>query len=108
MPQTMDRNRLDENVVLIKLNGKDIYCDPGAAFTPFGMLPWMETHVSGLRMDKDGGSWVITSMPESSESRIVNKAHLKLSDTGDLEGTLEATFTGLESLAEKSRGAERR
>ena len=98
MPQTMDRNRLDENVVLIKLNGKEIYCDPGAAFTPFGMLPWVDTHVSGLRMDKDGGSWVITSMPESTESRIVNKAHLKLSDTGDLEGTLEETFTGLEAL----------
>ncbi len=98
LPQSMDRSRLDENVVLVKLNGKEIYCDPGAVFTPFGMLPWVETHVSGLRMDKDGGSWVTTSLPQSSESRILNKALLKLSDTGDLEGTLEETFTGLEAL----------
>ena len=98
LPQSMDRNRLDANVVLVKLNGKEIYCDPGAAFTPFGMLPWVETHVSGLRLDKDGGSWITTSIPQSSESRVVNKARLKLSDTGDLEGTLEETFTGLEAL----------
>ena len=97
VPQSMDKNRLDANVVLVKLNGKEVYCDPGAAFTPFGMLPWTETHVSGLRLDKDGGSWVTTSLPRSSESRIVNKAKLKLSDTGDLEGTLEETFTGLEA-----------
>jgi hypothetical protein len=97
-PQSMDRNRLDANVALVKLNGKEIYCDPGAAFTPFGMLPWVETHVSGLRLDKDGGSWVTTSIPESSESRIVNKARLKLLDDGDLEGTLQETFTGLEAL----------
>ena len=37
--QMMDRAKLDANVVLVKLNGKDIYCDPGAAFTPFGFLP---------------------------------------------------------------------
>jgi Domain of Unknown Function with PDB structure (DUF3857) len=98
VPQTMDPNRLDGNVVLVKLNGKDIYCDPGAAFAPFGMLPWVETNVSGLRLDKDGGSWVTTSIPPSLESRIVNKARLKLLDNGDLEGKLEETFTGLEAL----------
>jgi len=105
VPQTMDPSRLDANVVLVKLNGKDIYCDPGAAFAPFGMLPWVETNVSGLRLDKDGGSWVTTSIPPSSESRIVNKARLKLLDNGDLEGTLEETFTGLEAL--KRRVEER-
>jgi hypothetical protein len=26
----MDSNKLDANVVLVKLNGKDLYFDPGA------------------------------------------------------------------------------
>src|SRR5262249_4224324 len=29
-PSTLDVKRLDANVVLVKLNGKDIFCDPGA------------------------------------------------------------------------------
>ena len=95
-PQSEQSDRLDSNVVLVKLNGQDLYLDPGAAFTPFGMLHWEATGVPGLRLDKDGGSWVQTSLPDSSASQIQRKGVLKLSPTGDLEGTLMITFTGLE------------
>jgi len=97
-PMGMDSSKLDANLVLVKLNGKDVYLDPGAAFTPFGLLPWVETGVQGLRLDKDGGSWVTTTLPQSSASRIERRASLRLSDTGDLEGKLTVTFTGLEAL----------
>jgi len=96
-PSTMDASKLDANVVLVKLNGKDIYCDPGAAFTPFGYLGWPETGVPGLRLDKDGGAWVTTDLPHSFASRIERKVDFKLSDTGDLEGKLTVTFVGLEA-----------
>jgi hypothetical protein len=96
-PQTMEGRRLDSNVVVVKLNGKDVFCDPGAAFTPFGMLPWLETGVNGLRLDKDGGSWVQTMLPPSTESGIRRTAALKLSDTGDLEGKLTVSYSGLEA-----------
>ena len=98
-PHMVDSRRLNANVVLVKLNGKDIYCDPGAAFTPFGLLPWVETGVQGLRLDKDGGSWVQTTLPESSVSRIERHANLKLSaEDGGLQGKLTVTYTGLEAL----------
>ena len=57
-PAQMDAYRLDAGVVLVKFNGKDISCDPGAAFAPFGLLPWYDTGVLGLRLDKDGGTWI--------------------------------------------------
>lgn len=97
-PQLMDSYKLNTNVVLVKLNGKDLYCDPGAAFTPFGLLTWSETGVPGLRLDKDGGDWVQTILPESAASRIERSANLKLSEMGDLAGKLTVTFTGLEAL----------
>jgi hypothetical protein len=98
-PSTMDVKRLDANVVLVKLNGKDIFCDPGAAFTPFGLLAWPETDVQGLRLDKDGGTWLLTMVPDSSDSRIERRANLTLdSTTGGLEGKLTLTFTGLEAM----------
>ena len=97
-PVTMQSGRLDANVVLVKLNGKDRYFDPGAEFVPFGLLPWFETGVRGMRLDKDGGTWIETTLPASSESRIERKAKLKLSDTGDLEGKVTVTYTGLEAM----------
>ncbi len=97
-PQTMESNRLDENVVLVKLNGKDIFCDPGTAFVPFGMLPWSETGVQGLRLDKNSVSWVQTSLPPSTESEIARKAVMRLSETGEMEGKLTVTYTGLEAV----------
>jgi hypothetical protein len=97
-PQTMQTGMLDANVVQVKLNGKDLYFDPGAEFTPFGLLTWSETGVTGLRLDKEGGAWIRTTLPASSDSCIDRKAKLKLSDTGDLEGKVTITYTGLEGL----------
>ena len=99
--QAMDRSKLDETVVLVKVGGKEVYFDPGAAFTPFGLLEWPETGVPGLRLDKDGGTWIQTALPLSSESKIERKAKLQLSDTGDLEGKLTITFTGLEAMSRR-------
>jgi len=97
-PVMMQSAKLNSNVVLVKLNGKDLYFDPGGAFTPFGLLEWAETGVAGLRLDKDGGTWIQTTLPEASESRIERVGKLKLSDTGDLEGTLTVTYVGLEAM----------
>ena len=98
-PQMMDPHRLDDNVVLVKLNGKDTFYDPGTAYTPFGILPWPETAVQGLRLDKDGGAWVTTSVPDSTVSNITRKADLKMTDQGGLEGKVTVTFSGLEALS---------
>ena len=95
---SLDGNRLDANVVVVKVNGKDVFFDPGAAFTPFGMLPWVETGVIGLKLDRDGGTWLQTALPASSDSGLQRKADLNLSGDGTLEGKVTVTFSGLEAL----------
>ena len=97
-PTIMDSYKLDEDLVLVKVNGKDVFCDPGAAFTPYGLLEWPETGVTGLRVDRDGGTWIQTMIPASAESKIIRKADITVSSTGDLEGKLTVTFTGLEAM----------
>jgi hypothetical protein len=105
-PESMEGQKLYENIVLVKLNGKDLYFDPGTAFAPYGLLPWIETGVKGLKLDKDGGSWVTTTMPDSSASHIERTANLKLiPETDSLEGKLTVTYTGLE--AQRRRVEER-
>jgi hypothetical protein len=97
-PQSMEHKKLGANVVLVKLNGKDLYFDPGAAFTPYGMLTWFETGTIGLCLNKDGGTWVKTTLPESSESRMERTAKLKLTEDGNLEGKVTVAYTGLEAM----------
>jgi uncharacterized protein DUF3857 len=88
---------LNTYTTLVKLNGKELYLDPGAAFTPFGLLPWWETGTAGLKLDKDGGTWVTTPVPESTASQVIRKADLKLTNEGALEGKLTVTYSGLEA-----------
>ena len=97
-PNSMEPGRLDSNVVQLKVDGKDRYFDPGGAFTPFGMLMWAETAAPGLRLDKNGGTWIQTTLPKSAESEIERSGKLKLSENGSLEGKLTITYTGLEAM----------
>jgi hypothetical protein len=97
----MQTQKLDVNVVAVKVNAKNVYFDPGAAFTPFGMLTWSETGTPGLCLDRDGGTWVQTTLPESSASQVQRAAKLKLTDAGDLDGKLTITFTGLEAMYQR-------
>ena len=96
--ERLNSRELNANVVLVKVDGKDMYFDPGAEFTPFGMLPWMETNVVGLKLDKEGGKWIFTTLPESDLSRVEHKGDLKLLEDGSLEGKLTVTWTGLAAM----------
>jgi len=90
----MNARQLNDNVVLVKLDGKDLYFDPGTAFTPYDMLPWWETSVSGLRLGKDGGGWVETPLNDETQSKIERKTELKLDSEGTLTGKLTVTYWG--------------
>lgn len=93
----MNPRELDDNVVQVMVNGKEMYFDPGTEFTPYGMLPWWETMVPGLKLSKDGGTWVQAPLAESSATKIERKATLKLDNEGTLEGKLLVSYSGSEA-----------
>ena len=97
--QSSQRNeyKLLRPIVMVKINGQSVFCDPGTPFIPFATLPWYETAVPGLRLAKDGGEWITTPLPASANSRIVRSAALSLAENGDLSGKVTVTFTGLKA-----------
>ena len=97
-PDNMEYWALNANLAVVVVNGQNRFFDPGCAFAPFGLLPWAETGVTALRMDQNGGTWIRVPVPNSSVSRTERVAHLKVEDSGDLEGTLTVKYTGLEAL----------
>jgi hypothetical protein len=94
----MDARELNSSVAIVKVDNKEIYCSPGTAFAPYGLLPWYETSVKGMKLNRDGGTWVQTPLPESSDSEIRRTANFHLGEDGSLEGKITLTFTGLEAI----------
>ena len=96
-PGAMNEHHIASNVAVVTLGDKDIYIEPGVPFMPFGLLPWYESGVTGLRIDKQGGGWLKTSQTTAAQSKTTRKATFKLED-GSLVGTVVVTYTGLDAL----------
>lgn len=100
-PGLMNARHLNDNVVLVMVAGQAKYFDPGARYTPCGLLPWYETAVRARRLDQDGGDWVTTGLPSSKDNHIERKAQFSLAASGTLEGNVTVTFTGQEALTKR-------
>ena len=97
----MDTHELANTTVLVKLSGQNKFLDPGAYLAPFGVLPWEETGVPALKLDKDGGSWLQTDLGDGDSTRTLREGDFKLAADGTLEGTLRLTYTGQEVFAHR-------
>jgi len=94
----MNPGQLNTNAVVVRLQDREVYFDPGSVFVPYGVLPWYETGVQALRLSKQGGEWIKTPAPGADASHIERVATLRMSESGSLEGKLTVTFTGQEAL----------
>jgi hypothetical protein len=94
----LDPRQMNGDVVLAKLNGQDLFLDPANPHCAFGQLPWEETGVPGLKLDSQGGSFVTTTAPKSSDAVIERTANLQMGDDDSLQGKLEVTFSGQDAL----------
>src|SRR5947209_3050778 len=52
IPEVMNPQQLNSSIVMVSLGDKDVYLEPGIPCTPFEMLPWYETAVRALKLDK--------------------------------------------------------
>ncbi len=104
--EMMNAAQLETNIAHVRLDGADLYLDPAVPTTPFGLLPWDESGITGLELGKDGGHFVTTPIPDADLSRIQRKGSFNLADDGELTGRVSVTYSGLEALT--LRLAERR
>ncbi len=98
-PELQDARQLRADVVLVHMNGQDLYLDPACKFCPYGLLPWYKTGVQGIRLTKQGGMLVTTVAPRSADAVLDRRADLSLDDEGTLVGKLEVNFRGQRAIA---------
>jgi len=109
----LETQQLNDVVISAKVGDKDVYLDPGNPHAPFGLLPWSETGVAGLKLDKQGGQFVTTTEGSSDDAVTRRVAKLVMADDALVEGKLTVTFVGQEALfrrldADENDDAERK
>jgi hypothetical protein len=81
------------------MNGQDLYLDPACKFCPYGLLPWYEAGVYGIRLTKQGGMLVTTAAARSADAVLARRADLSLDGEGTLVGKLEVNFRGQRAIS---------
>src|SRR5258708_3174312 len=96
--KVMDASQLDSMMAMVKVNGKDIYLDPGTRFCPYGMVRWFRTSTAALKPEKDGGTFL--EMPSLSYDKdvIYRLADMVLTQDGSLKGSIIVKYTGADAL----------
>jgi hypothetical protein len=90
----LDERQLSANIVWVKVGNQDLYLDPASKYYSYPYLPWFETAVQGIRLEKQGPVNVDVPNSLASDSVQQRNVDVHLLDDGTLEGKLEIIYTG--------------
>ncbi|HSK45486.1 MAG TPA: DUF3857 domain-containing protein [Candidatus Binatia bacterium] len=97
-PNYLVVGQLASELAVVKLNGSDVFLDPGTEFCPFGLVRWIHTSDKGLRLEKSGGTFVVIPPATSDKSQLRRIAKAELAPDGSLKGTLDVEIRGNDAL----------
>ena len=97
-PRLLSGQQLPWELVRVRLDGADLFLDPGTPMCPFGLVWWPYTSGPALKLDREGGEFV--TVPTSAADKAVTRrtASMTLSPDGALRGEVTVKFEGLEAL----------
>ncbi|MCU1221123.1 MAG: hypothetical protein JWN42_2320, partial [Candidatus Angelobacter sp.] len=97
-------SQLTSEIVIVNVDGKEVFLDPGTPLCPFGHLAWQHTATQGLRQSADGAQLAPT--PGASYKEAISKrvGRLTLSDDGSATGKIGIGWAGEEALTRRLSG----
>ena len=107
-PGYMTVDQLDDYLVILDLNGKDVVLDPGQKMCPFKQLHWKHTDTAGLRMTSGSPSlFSLHKLPDAvATASIQRTASLVIAADGSIEGSISVNMTGAEALYWRQLGLQ--
>lgn len=89
---------LDNEIAYVKLNGQEIYLDPGTRYCPYGLVRWMRTSTTALKPDKKSPVFLTVPPAQNDKAVIRRKAVAVLGEDGSLKSEISVQFEGLDAL----------
>jgi hypothetical protein len=103
--QYLNTDQLDAEIAIVKLDGKDVFLDPGSKYCPYGILNWRYSGLKGLRQSADRGTeFGQTAGSIYKQAITVRVARVSLSDHGTVDGTVDVGFYGIEAMNWRREG----
>lgn len=90
----LSTDQLDEYVVRVVIDGKNIWVDPAEKMCPFGELFWTHTLAGGLLMQEIGADTGYTPAATYKENANVRIADLNVDAQGNVKGVARIELTG--------------
>jgi hypothetical protein len=100
-PVIPNSEQLTSEIVIVTIDGKEIFLDPGTPFCPFGHLSWQHNSTQGIRQTADGA--VIAQTPGADYKEAVSRrvGRLVLAEDGTAKGKIGIAWAGQEALVHR-------
>jgi hypothetical protein len=93
-----DSSQLDAVIAEVHTAAKDFYLDPAIPDCPFDLLPWQETAMKGLTLEKES-RWIRVPTPDILDALTTRRLAVQLDLSGSVKGELTVTFGRQEALS---------
>jgi transglutaminase-like putative cysteine protease len=97
-PYYLSTRQLDDVLVLLTINGKEIPVDPGTRFAEFGELDWTHNLASGLRQTDKGAEFASTTGNPYKDAVTMRVADVTIAHDGSVTGTVRMAMKGPAAL----------
>jgi len=97
-------SQLTSEIVIVIVDGKEIFVDPGTPLCPFGHLAWQHTSTQGMRQTADG-STALAPTPAANYKEAISKrvGNITISEDGSAKGSIGIGWVGEEALVHRLR-----
>ena len=97
-PKVLNIYALGGRAAVVKLNGNDVYLQPGVRFCPYGLMRWANTSTEAMMFNSKGSSFILVPPLESKRSLTRRTVKATLAEDGSLAGEVTVEFQGQEAL----------
>jgi hypothetical protein len=90
--------QMDDFIAVAKLDGKEVYLDPGEKMCPFGTLHWKHNLAAGFRLVDKAGILAHVPAANYASSKVTRVADLTVDESGGVKGIVRFILTGQDAL----------
>jgi hypothetical protein len=91
-------NQLDDDIVIVNIDGKTILLDPGEKMCPFETVSWRHSGTAGVRQNADARDLATSPNQLYTSNKIARTGDITLDATGSVSGNLHIVMSGQEAL----------